>query len=175
MMWITTLAFDGADTKERGDSSDALEMKCVRGSARKRPIDGVAEMIMNTSDAGVREITGVPDTPSRNARGHLMTSNVITVYPDDRVGYAARLMRDYDCGALPIVDRDGRLIGILTDRDISMRLVANESDTHDAIVADCMTDGAFAGNAEDSVRECMRRMSRNRIGGCPSSTTGARW
>ena len=95
--------------------------------------------------------------------GDLMTNDVVTVYPEDRIGYAARLMRDYDCGALPVVDRDGRLIGILTDRDISMRIVANESDTHDAIVADCMTDGAFASHAEDSVRECMRRMSRHRI------------
>jgi CBS-domain-containing membrane protein len=92
-----------------------------------------------------------------------MTNDVVTVYPEDRLGYAARLMRDYDCGALPVIDRDGRLIGILTDRDISMRIVANESDTHDTIVADCMTDGAFAGHAEDSVRECMRRMSRHRI------------
>jgi hypothetical protein len=64
MMWITNLAFEGADTKERGDSSDALEMKSVRGSATKRPRDGVAGMIMNTSDAGVWEITGVPDIPS---------------------------------------------------------------------------------------------------------------
>jgi CBS domain-containing protein len=52
---------------------------------------------------------------------------------------------------------------MLTDRDIAMRLVANEVDTHNAIVADCMTDGAFASYADDSVRECMRQMSRQRI------------
>jgi CBS domain-containing protein len=93
----------------------------------------------------------------------LMSRNVVTVYPEDRVGYAARLMRDYDCGALPVIDQEGRLIGIVTDRDISMRLVANEADTHSTVVADCMTDGAFACHAEDSVRECMRQMSRHRI------------
>jgi hypothetical protein len=64
MMWITNMAFEGADMKERGDSSDALEMKSVRGSATKRLRDGVAEMTMNTSDAGVTEITGVADTAS---------------------------------------------------------------------------------------------------------------
>jgi CBS-domain-containing membrane protein len=95
--------------------------------------------------------------------GELMSRDVITVYPEDRVGYAARLMRDYDCGALPVVDQEGRLIGMITDRDISMRLVANEADTHNTVVADCMTDGAFACHAEDSVRECMRQMSRHRI------------
>ena len=93
----------------------------------------------------------------------LMSRDVVTIYPEDRVGYAARLMRDYDCGALPVVDREGRLVGMITDRDISMRLVANETDTHNTVVADCMTDGAFACHAEDSVRECMRQMSRHRI------------
>ena len=93
----------------------------------------------------------------------LMSHDVVTVYPEDRVGYAARLMRDYDCGALPVVDQEGRLIGMITDRDISMRLVANEADTHNTVVDDCMTDGAFACHAEDSVRECMRQMSRHRI------------
>jgi CBS-domain-containing membrane protein len=95
--------------------------------------------------------------------GDLMSRDVITVDPEDRVGYAARLMRDYDCGALPVVDQEGRLIGMITDRDISMRLVANEADTHNTVVADCMTDGAFACHAEDSVMECMRQMSRHRI------------
>lgn len=95
--------------------------------------------------------------------GDLMSRNVATVYPDNRAGYAARLMRDYDCGSLPVVDREGRLIGVLTDRDIVMRFVANEGDTHNTIVADCMTDGAFACHADDSIRECLRQMSRHQI------------
>jgi len=95
--------------------------------------------------------------------GDLMSRNAITVHPEDRVGYSARLMRDYDFGSLPVVDREGRLIGVLTDRDITMRLVANEADTQNTIVADCMTDGAFACHADDPVRECLRQMSRHRI------------
>jgi len=113
---------------------------------------------------GRREDYGRPAYTIDDIRtGELMSRDVITVYPEDRVGYAARLMRDYDCGALPVVDQEGRLIGMITDRDISMRLVANEADTHNTAVADCMTDGAFACHAEDSVRECMRQMSRHRI------------
>ena len=113
---------------------------------------------------GRREDYGRPGYTIDDMRaGELMSRDVITVYPEDRVGYAARLMRDYDFGALPVVDREGRLIGMITDRDISMRLVANEADTHNTVVADCMTDGAFACHAEDSVRECMRQLSRHRI------------
>ena len=113
---------------------------------------------------GRREDYGRPGYTIDDIRaGELMSRDVITVYPEDRIGYAARLMRDYDFGALPVVDREGRLIGMITDRDISMRLVANEADTHNTVVADCMTDGAFACHAEDSVRECMRQLSRHRI------------
>jgi len=93
----------------------------------------------------------------------LMSRNVLTAHPDDRVGYVARLMRDWDFGALPVVDRNDRLIGIVTDRDITMRLVANEADTRNTTVADCMTERAFACHADDSVRECMSQMSRHRI------------
>src|SRR5262245_51638939 len=93
----------------------------------------------------------------------LMSHNVLTVHPQDRVGYAARLMRDYDFGSVPVVDREGRLLGVLTDRDISVRLVANEADTHNTVVADCMTDGAYVCHADDPVRESMRQMSRHRV------------
>ncbi|MBO0727377.1 MAG: CBS domain-containing protein, partial [Blastocatellia bacterium] len=95
--------------------------------------------------------------------GEFMSRDVVTVYPNDLVGHAARLMRDYDCGSLPVVDREGRLIGMLTDRDISMRVVAHEADTRNTIVADCMTDGAFACHVDEPVSECMRQMSRQRI------------
>src|SRR5262249_49602037 len=64
MMWITNPASEGADTRGRGDSSGAREMKCVRGSVTRRPIGGAAEMIMNTSGAGGGENMGVPDTQS---------------------------------------------------------------------------------------------------------------
>src|SRR5262245_16263760 len=64
MMWIMNPASEGADTKGRGDSSGAREMKCVRGSAKMRPSGGAAEMSMNTSGAGGGEIMGVPDTQS---------------------------------------------------------------------------------------------------------------
>jgi hypothetical protein len=65
MMWIMNPASEGADTRGRGDSSGAREMKCARGSARRKPNVGAAEMSTNTSDAGGREITGVQDTQSK--------------------------------------------------------------------------------------------------------------
>jgi len=62
MMWITNPASEGADTRGRGDFSGVREMKCVRGSATRRPSGGAVELIMNTNGAIGVEIMGVPDT-----------------------------------------------------------------------------------------------------------------
>lgn len=95
--------------------------------------------------------------------GDLMTRDVITVHPLDSVEHAARLMRDYDCGALPVVNSERRLTGMITDRDITMRLVASGRDTMSAIVADCMTSQSFACHVNDDLETCLRRMSRHQI------------
>ena len=72
-------------------------------------------------------------------------------------------MRLYDCGSLPVVDDDGRLIGILTDRDITVRLVARGVNGRNARVADCMTDGVFACHPNDQIEDCLRTMSRHMV------------
>ena len=53
----------------------------------------------------------------------IMTPNPRTVSPDDSIESAARIMRDEDTGAVPVV-QDGRPVGMLTDRDIVIRVVA---------------------------------------------------
>ncbi|HZS03959.1 MAG TPA: CBS domain-containing protein [Blastocatellia bacterium] len=95
--------------------------------------------------------------------GEVMTRNVITVYPDDSIERAARLMTECDCGALPVVDRNGRLIGMVTDRDITVRSTARGIDPRRSRVAECMTDEAIACHVNDSIRNCMRQMSRHQI------------
>ena len=94
---------------------------------------------------------------------NLMTRDVAMVTPRDSVQYAARLMRDEDCGAIPVVNGRKQLVGMVTDRDITVRLVADGYDVNHALVSDCMTDEAFACHVGDSVRECMSVMSRHQI------------
>jgi CBS domain-containing protein len=50
----------------------------------------------------------------------LMTKQVVTCRPDDTLAVAAQRMWEADCGVVPIVTRDGVLVGIVTDRDICM-------------------------------------------------------
>ena len=89
----------------------------------------------------------------------LMTRNVATVRPDDSIECAARLMEQFNCGALPVVDRSNLLLGIITDRDITIRLVAKRLNAEFSQVSDCMTDQAFACDAGTSLEGCMRAIS----------------
>ena len=93
----------------------------------------------------------------------LMTPSVASVEPATPVQEAARTMAERDCGALPVIGGNGVLVGMVTDRDIALRLVARGRDARDAIVAECMTDQVFACYANESVTECMRQMARHQV------------
>jgi CBS domain-containing protein len=93
----------------------------------------------------------------------VMTLAPATVYQSDPVERAARYMREYDCGAIPVVDDEGCLVGMVTDRDITVRLVARGIDVRRAFVDDCMTDEAFACHVNDPIESCMRAMSRHQV------------
>ena len=67
-----------------------------------------------------------------------MTASVVTVSRDTPLADAARLMRDSDVGPLPVAD-EGRLVGVLTDRDITIRAVADGRDPFSTRVDEVMT------------------------------------
>ena len=93
----------------------------------------------------------------------IMTRRVTSVHPATSVERAARLMEECDCGGLPVIGDNGVLVGMITDRDIAIRVVARGRDPRHAIVADCMTERVFACYATESVGECMRQMSRHQV------------
>lgn len=71
--------------------------------------------------------------------GDLMTTHVETCTADDTVESAARRMWDADCGALPVVQADGVLIGMITDRDICMASWSRGKRCSELRVGDVMT------------------------------------
>ncbi|MEW6127011.1 MAG: CBS domain-containing protein [Acidobacteriota bacterium] len=93
----------------------------------------------------------------------LMTGNPAVVHPKDSIQQAAQVMQKCDCGALPVIDNRGRLIGMITDRDITMRLVARGMNPRQTSVEDCMTDEAFACHANDSLEGCLHTMSQHQV------------
>jgi CBS-domain-containing membrane protein len=93
----------------------------------------------------------------------IMTRDVITVDPNTPVQHAARMMAYYDCGAIPVVNWQGKMIGMVTDRDITVRLVAEGENPLYSLVGDCMTRRAFACHVNDSLMNCLRSMSRHQV------------
>lgn len=69
----------------------------------------------------------------------IMTPSPRSARPSDSVMAVAAMMRDEDVGAIPITDEEGRLQGIITDRDITIQVVAAGQNPADAQVAGYMT------------------------------------
>lgn len=98
----------------------------------------------------------------------LMTRNPCTVSPETPVSEAARLMKEEDVGIVPVVERvggaetRGRLVGVVTDRDIAIRHVA-EGRASDAPVRDVMSGGVKTATPEDSVEMVMELMGREQV------------
>ena len=87
----------------------------------------------------------------------IMTRGVAAVGRDETLQAAARRMREMDVGALPVTD--GRaLAGMITDRDIAIRGVAEGMVAQEALVADVMTEVVAFCNESDSVEEVMAQM-----------------
>jgi CBS domain-containing protein len=95
----------------------------------------------------------------------IMTKKPFCCTPEDGLAQVARMMAEYDCGAIPVIEngRSGRPIGIITDRDITCRVVAEDADPKDLTVADCMSAPAFTVTAETSVDDCCKMMEKAQV------------
>lgn len=92
----------------------------------------------------------------------VMTRNPRTVKTTDPVQQIAQIMIDEDTGIIPVVD-DGRLVGVVTDRDIVCRLVASGTDLKAAKAGDVMTAEVECVTEEDSLHEVLQVMGEHQI------------
>jgi CBS domain-containing protein len=102
----------------------------------------------------------------------LMTDNVITISPDEPASLAARLLFRHNIGSVPVCTEDGRLRGIVTDRDIVMRCVAAENDPETTPVREIMTRGLVTVSPTDDVREAARQMAQSQVRRLPVVDSG---
>lgn len=92
----------------------------------------------------------------------IMTTDVQVVEPQDSLRRAAELMQEHDVGSLPVCDGD-RLLGMLTDRDITVRCVAQGLDADSTTVSDIMSDDVVVATADQDTEELMRVMGDEQI------------
>ena len=92
-----------------------------------------------------------------------MTKEVKCCRVEDSLAAAARLLWEHDCGCAPVVDDDGRLRGMLTDRDICMAAYTTGRGLHDLWVADVMSKSLATTRPEESLREAEMVMRANGV------------
>ncbi|MDB5081280.1 MAG: putative signal transduction protein with domain [Chloroflexi bacterium] len=92
----------------------------------------------------------------------VMTTDVDMVSPSTKIGEAARQMRDMNVGSLPVVDRQ-ELVGIVTDRDITIRVTADGVNPDEVLVKEVMTAGPVTVRPDQTLDEASEMMSQHQV------------
>ena len=91
-----------------------------------------------------------------------MTSNPCSIDAGKSVAYAAKMMRDEDVGIAPIVEGD-RLVGVLTDRDVAVRVVAEGLDPERVKVFEVASRDVVTLDPDQDLDEALRLMARHQV------------
>lgn len=102
----------------------------------------------------------------------LMSEYTVTVGAAEPVTAAARLMKQYNIGAVPVCDDSGKLRGMITDRDIAVRCIALDKSATETRVSDVMTRGAITIDDRAFVSEAARLMAQAQIRRLPVCRDG---
>ena len=94
----------------------------------------------------------------------VMTPSPTACNPQHTAVDAAELMRREDCGLLPVISEDGKkLIGVLTDRDIVLKVIAQGLDPRSTAVSEVMTTDIVTCLPQESVEMAMEQMATRQV------------
>ncbi len=109
----------------------------------------------------------------RTVRSLLQTKGhaVWTIAPDASVYEALKVMADKNVGALLVLD-DGKLVGIVSERDYARKVALRGQTSHNTFVQDIMSTGVISVRPDQTVEECMALMTDNHIRHLPVVADG---
>jgi len=93
----------------------------------------------------------------------VMTVKAVSIEQNEPVSAAARLLKSHNIGSLPVCDASGRLRGMVTDRDIVMRCVADGADPTETRVCEIMSRGIITAGPFDELDEAVKLMSNDQV------------
>ena len=102
----------------------------------------------------------------------IMTNAVIHIDPEETVAVAARTLSRYNIGALPVCGGDGKLCGVITDRDLVTRCMASGRSAENTKVRDVMTGQLTVASPEMEVSAAAHLMGRQQIRRLPVVENG---
>jgi CBS domain-containing protein len=92
----------------------------------------------------------------------VMNEDIEVIDSAKTVKEAAQMMRDGDYGAIPVV-KDEKMVGMITDRDIVVRVIAEDKSVDVTTVEECMTKGIEYCYANDELEDLVKKMSSKRL------------
>lgn len=93
----------------------------------------------------------------------VMTKNVGFCHEDDNLGKAVAVMWQKDCGMIPVVGEKDRLIGVVTDRDISVAATTRNLNPSDIPVKDLIIGKTITCSRKDSIKKILKKMQKHQI------------
>ena len=102
----------------------------------------------------------------------IMTNPVVRIHPEESVSVAARLLTHYNIGAMPVCGNDGRVCGVLTDRDIVTRCLAAGRSPSATAVREIMTRQVIAARPDMDAGTAAGLMGREQIRRLPVTENG---
>lgn len=94
---------------------------------------------------------------------HLMTSDVRTCGPNDNLSFVAQAMWDGDCGCLPVIDPERRVVGMITDRDVCMAAHLRGTPLWGITVAEVMARVVYACRSSEKIGVAVALMTEHRL------------
>ena len=116
-----------------------------------------------SAEADERWTTGGIGAPSRNVSvQEIMTREVVTMSPRAQAVAAAKMLRDENIGFLPVAQPDGTVVGVVTDRDLVLRLLAEELPAS-MLVEELMTEDVIYCHSGDDLGVAEHLMRLNQV------------
>ena len=102
----------------------------------------------------------------------IMTDTVIPIHPEESVAVAARALTHYNIGALPVCSGDGKLCGMVTDRDLVIRCLASGKSPEETKVRDVMTGRVVSAPPDMDASVAAHLMGRQQVRRLPVVENG---
>lgn len=93
----------------------------------------------------------------------VMTANPSVCREENTIYDVVRVMNREDCGVVPVVDEEDRCVGIVTDRDICLKLVLDHLDPDDTAVSEVMTSEVVSCKEDDDIERVIDLMEKKQI------------
>ena len=95
----------------------------------------------------------------------IMTKDPVCCLPSDGVAKVAKMMKEENFGSIPVIENEQtrKLLGIVTDRDLAIKVVAEGRDVKTSKISEVMTQKVVTCRAKDGIKKAMKRMSKNQL------------